>query len=109
MTSTLNPHPQPNEHDNYLGLAGRVCVVTGAGSGIGRAIALGFAALGAKVAVIDRDGAAAQVSVDQIVELGGSGSAIAIDCDVSDAASVNAAASLLPERSTLVAPGLPEP
>ena len=87
MTNTLNPHPQSSD---YLGLAGRVCVVTGAGSGIGRAIALGFAALGAKVAVLDRDGAAAQLSVDQIIELGGT--AIAIDCDVSDAASVDAAA-----------------
>ena len=89
MPSTLNPHPLSNHHD-YLRLAGRICVVTGAGSGIGRAIALGFAALGAQVAVIDRDGVAAQVSVDQIIGRGGS--AIAIECDVSDAASVNAAA-----------------
>ena len=41
-------------------LHGRVALVTGAGGGIGRAIALRVALEGMAVAVLDRDGAAAQ-------------------------------------------------
>ena len=81
---------------DFLGLAGRVCVVTGAGSGIGRAIANGFAARGALVAVLDRNVEAAEASVAAIAERGGK--AVAIDCDVSDPASVTAAG----ERSVAV-------
>ena len=75
---------------DFLGLTGRVCVVTGAGSGIGRAIAHGFAARGAKVAVLDRNADAAAKTVAEIAERGGQ--AIAIDCDVSDPVSVAGAA-----------------
>src|SRR5690242_8928461 len=47
-------------------LAGKACIVTGAGSGIGRASALLFAAEGGSVAVADIDGAAAAETVDAI-------------------------------------------
>jgi NAD(P)-dependent dehydrogenase (short-subunit alcohol dehydrogenase family) len=42
-------------------LAGRCAVITGAGGGLGRAFALGFAAAGARVVAVDLDHAAATV------------------------------------------------
>ncbi|MES2481736.1 MAG: SDR family oxidoreductase [Pseudomonadota bacterium] len=74
----------------HTGLAGRVCAITGGGSGIGRAAALAFARLGAHVAVIDRDLAGAQATVAQAEALGAK--AVAIACDTSDEAAVTAAA-----------------
>ena len=74
----------------WLGLAGRVCVVTGAGSGIGAETARYFALAGGHVAVLDRDaGAAAQVAAG--IEADG-GRAVAVGVDVSDPQAVNAAA-----------------
>jgi len=65
---------------------GRVALVTGAGSGIGRASAEIFAREGAKVAVADRNEAGAKETVASIEAAGGE--AIAIRADVSDEASV---------------------
>ena len=79
-----------NIDPDFYGLAGKVCVVTGAGSGIGRAIATGFAQHGARVAVLDRNLEGSQATVEQITSRGGQ--AIAIACDISDPASVTAAA-----------------
>lgn len=50
----------------------QLVVVTGAGSGIGRATAYGFAANGARVVVADIDGAAAKRAAGGIAERGGS-------------------------------------
>ncbi len=64
-------------------LAGKSAIVTGAGVGNGRAIALAFAAEGANVACADRDEASAKRVADEIA---GSGRrAIAITMDVSSA------------------------
>ena len=67
----------------------RVALVTGAGSGIGRATAVLFAQEGAKVAVLDLREGAAKDTVEQIERAGGQ--ALAIKADVSKAADVEAA------------------
>jgi NAD(P)-dependent dehydrogenase (short-subunit alcohol dehydrogenase family) len=61
-------------------LEGRVALITGAGSGMGREAAQLFAREGAEIVVVDRDGAAAQRTVDGIVADGGA--ATAEICDV---------------------------
>ena len=59
-----------------LGLAGKVAVVTGASRGIGRAIALGLAAEGCRVAVGARGEAALQGVVEEIRAAGGEALAV---------------------------------
>lgn len=67
-------------------LNNRVCVVTGAASGIGRAGAKRFAAEGAKVVAADRDIAGVEATVAEITAAGGK--AIAVACDVSKEADI---------------------
>jgi 2-keto-3-deoxy-L-fuconate dehydrogenase len=55
-------------------LHGRTAIITGGGSGIGRASALLFAANGAFVALVDRDEAALQETVAEIRDAGGNAS-----------------------------------
>ena len=60
-------------------LEGRVAIVTGAGSGIGRACAGAMAKEGAHVIVVDRSPDGAQAAVDQIAAAGGEASAAVAD------------------------------
>lgn len=68
--------------------SGRVVLVTGGGSGIGRVMAMRFAAEGAAVVVVDIAGEKAEEVVREIV--GAGGKAIAVRADVSVAADVAA-------------------
>jgi len=68
------------------GLAGKAVLVTGAGSGIGRAIAHRLAQEGARVGVVDRDAAGAASTVNQIMEAGGEAHVFAVD--ITDASAV---------------------
>ncbi len=67
-------------------LARKSAVVTGAGNGIGRAIALAFAEAGANVACVDLDRAAADATAAKI-----GSAAFAVACDVSSEGAVEAA------------------
>ena len=60
-------------------LSGKRAIITGAGSGIGRASAELFAAEGARVLAADRDGAAVAAVCAAIVKAGGDARAVAID------------------------------
>jgi len=71
-------------------LAGRCAVITGAGGGLGRAFALGFAAAGARVVAVDRDRMAAARTGEAVAHAGGE--AVAVLADVADEASTQAMA-----------------
>ncbi len=58
----------------------RVAIVTGAGSGIGRASAVALARAGARVVVADRDAGRGEATAAEIIGRGGA--AIAVRCDV---------------------------
>jgi len=81
---------------DWLGLQGRVCAVTGAASGIGAATARELAASGARVALLDRDGAGAEKLSAEIRATGAS--AVAVRCDIASEAAVQAAAQSVQEQ-----------
>ena len=60
-------------------LQGHIAVVTGAASGIGRAIASGFAREGARVVLLDIDATAAAKAAQEIGEAGGRAESFALD------------------------------
>src|SRR5437870_3624351 len=81
--------------DDVIG-AGRVAVVTGAASGIGRALAEAFASAGSAVVVADLDGDEAEVVAAGIRAAGGDAAAVTVD--VSNAAALDQLAATTLER-----------
>lgn len=78
-------------------LAGRVALVTGASQGIGRAIALAYAAEGATLVLAARKVSALEALAGEIAAMGGK--AIVTPCDVTDQAQVDAMAATAREQA----------
>lgn len=70
-----------------MNLTGQAALVTGAGSGLGEAVARALAAQGVRVALLDINEAGARRVADEL----GADRALALRCDITDAASVTAA------------------
>ena len=86
----------PEEATRLLSLVGSVAIVTGAGSGIGRAIALRFADMGAAVALLDIDETGNAETQAEMKNRGRE--AISLNCDVSNATDCRRAAETVVER-----------
>lgn len=72
-------------------LKGKAAIITGAGSGIGKAIALLFAQQGAWIAAVDAQAQAAEATIQEVMANGGEGAAF--PCDVTHQEKVFAAVS----------------
>ena len=81
---------------DWLGLTGKIAVVTGAAGGMGRAIAASFAEAGAAVALLDRDAAGCESLAGELAAKGAR--ALALGCDTTDEASIAAAAQAVASR-----------
>ncbi|NPB14190.1 SDR family NAD(P)-dependent oxidoreductase, partial [Shigella sonnei] len=69
-------------------LQGRVAMVTGGGSGLGRAVCLDLASQGARVLAADIDARGAEQTVELAAEAGCEGGVEAVRLDVTDRAAV---------------------
>jgi NAD(P)-dependent dehydrogenase (short-subunit alcohol dehydrogenase family) len=78
------------DSSDWLGLGGRICVVTGGGGGIGRATAVSLAKAGARVAAIDRDERGLAVTEAELHKIGHGH--LVTRCDTTSVESVTAAA-----------------
>lgn len=86
----------PGGRGRRKGFDGAVVAITGASSGVGRAIARAFGEAGARVALIARNGEALAHAAEEIQRAGGD--ALVLTTDVSDASAVEAAADAITAR-----------
>jgi NAD(P)-dependent dehydrogenase (short-subunit alcohol dehydrogenase family) len=77
-------------------LAGKSAVVTGAGNGIGRAIALAFGEAGAAVACVDLDAQAAEATAAAVAKYGVQ--ALPVRCDVANETDVESAKNMILDK-----------
>src|SRR5438309_6627336 len=68
----------------HMELDGQVAIVTGAGRGIGRAIALELASLGANIVVAELNSVGAESTANEVKELGRRASALRVDVTSAD-------------------------
>ena len=73
---------------NSQSLNGKICLITGANSGIGKAIVLEFARLGATTIMVCRDQERGESSLQEIAKLSGSNSVFLLLSDLSSQASI---------------------
>lgn len=83
-TDSAESGPGPAGTVIYPDLAGKVAVVTGASRGIGAATAAALGANGVAVAVVGRDRAAIDATVEAITTNGGHAIGVAADCTLED-------------------------
>ncbi len=76
-----------------MGLAGKVCIVTGSNSGIGKETAFGLAEMGANVVMVVRNQEKGQKALEEIVTKTGNHSVSLMVCDMSSMASIRGFAS----------------
>jgi NAD(P)-dependent dehydrogenase (short-subunit alcohol dehydrogenase family) len=84
------------KNTDVFDLSGRLAIVVGSGSGLGQAIALGFARFGARIVSADLDLSCAKETARQVEHQGGE--ALAYQVDVSDQAAVQRFVSYVVEK-----------